>query len=65
MLTPEVRIEVADALAAAERDRAPIPKVVETFPGMDVVDSYEVQLINIRRRHRWTGARSAFGGNNP
>ena len=50
MLSPEVRIEVADALLAAERDRAPIPKVVETYPGMDVVDSYEVQLINIRRR---------------
>jgi 2-keto-4-pentenoate hydratase len=50
MLTDDVRLEVADALAAAERDRAPIPKVVESYPGMDVVDSYEVQLINIRRR---------------
>ncbi|HSV41298.1 MAG TPA: 2-keto-4-pentenoate hydratase [Nocardioidaceae bacterium] len=50
MLSPEVRNQVADVLAAAERDRAAIPKVVETFPGMDVVDSYEVQLINIRRR---------------
>jgi 2-keto-4-pentenoate hydratase len=50
MLSPETRIAVADALLAAETDRAPIAKVVETFPGMDVVDSYEVQLINIRRR---------------
>jgi 2-keto-4-pentenoate hydratase len=50
MLTDDVRLEVADALLAAERDRTPIAKVVDTFPGMDVVDSYEVQLLNIRRR---------------
>ncbi len=50
MLPPETRIAVADALLAAERDRTPIPKVVETFPGMSVVDAYEVQLTNIGRR---------------
>ncbi len=50
MLTDDVRLEVADALAGAERDRVPLPKIVDTFPGMDVVDAYQVQLINIRRR---------------
>ena len=50
MLTDEQRLEIADALAAAERDRAPIPPLVDRYDGMDVVDSYEIQLVNIRRR---------------
>lgn len=50
MLTDAVRRQVADVLANAERDRIAVDKLVETFPGMDVVDSYEVQLLNIRRR---------------
>jgi 2-keto-4-pentenoate hydratase len=41
---------VADALAAAERDRLPIPPLRETYPEIDVVDAYEIQLLNIRRR---------------
>jgi 2-keto-4-pentenoate hydratase len=40
----------ADTLRAAERDRAPVAPLVEKFPGMDVVDAYEIQLVNIRRR---------------
>jgi 2-keto-4-pentenoate hydratase len=50
MLSDDVRQRVADALRSAETDRAPIPPLRETWPGMDVVDSYEVQLLNIRRR---------------
>jgi 2-keto-4-pentenoate hydratase len=50
MLTDDQRREVAAVLAAAERDRAPVPPLVETYPAMDVVDSYEVQLLNIRDR---------------
>jgi 2-keto-4-pentenoate hydratase len=41
---------VAAALADAERDRLPISPLTETHPGIDVVDAYEVQLLNIRRR---------------
>jgi len=41
---------VADALRDAERDRSPIPPLRETWPEIDVVDSYEIQLLNIRRR---------------
>ncbi|GLZ28604.1 2-keto-4-pentenoate hydratase [Lentzea sp. NBRC 105346] len=52
MLTPEQRAEAADLLRAAERDRAPIKPLVELFPDIDVVDAYEIQLINIRRRDR-------------
>jgi 2-keto-4-pentenoate hydratase len=50
MLSDAVRRQAADALAAAERDRAPIPPLRETWPELDVVDAYEIQLLNIRRR---------------
>ena len=50
MLSDDVRREVAAALAAAEADRAPLPPLRETWPDLDVVDAYEIQLQNIRRR---------------
>ena len=50
MLSDAVRREVADALAAAERTRQPIPPLRETYPEIDVVDAYEIQLINIARQ---------------
>src|SRR5688500_8759761 len=50
MLSDQERRRAADILAAAERDRQPVPPLVEQFPDMDVVDSYEIQLLNIRRR---------------
>jgi hypothetical protein len=50
MLSAEQRREAADALATAERDRVPVPPLVERYADMDVVDSYEIQLLNIRRR---------------
>lgn len=50
MLSPEARGAAADALAAAERDRTPIPPLRDTYPGLDVVDAYEIQLANIRER---------------
>ena len=50
MLSNEQRHEAAAALAAAEAARAPIAALTETYPDIDAVDSYEIQLINIRRR---------------
>lgn len=50
MLTPDERVRVATMLAEAERDRRPIRPLVELLPQMDVVDAYEVQLLNIRSR---------------
>ncbi|MBA9007173.1 2-keto-4-pentenoate hydratase [Thermomonospora cellulosilytica] len=50
MLTEEQRREAADRLRDAELDRAPIPPLTESLPGIDAVDAYEIQLINIRRR---------------
>jgi 2-keto-4-pentenoate hydratase len=50
MLSDQDRRRAADILAAAERDRRPVPPLVEQFPEMDVVDSYEIQLLNIRQR---------------
>jgi 2-keto-4-pentenoate hydratase len=56
MLTDEQRAEIAERLRAAERDRSPIPPLTETHPGIDVVDAYEIQLINIGRRLAAGGA---------
>jgi 2-keto-4-pentenoate hydratase len=50
MLSDSLRTEVAARLAAAEHDRAPIAPLRETYADLDVVDAYEIQLINIRRR---------------
>ncbi|MDO1478914.1 2-keto-4-pentenoate hydratase [Rhodococcus ruber] len=50
MLDGSRRLAAADLLWAGERDRAAIAPLTETFPDIDVVDSYEIQLINIRRR---------------
>ncbi|WP_431967186.1 2-keto-4-pentenoate hydratase [Nocardia sp. bgisy134] len=50
MLTDAVRTELADELARAENDRVAIDPLVARYPDIDVVDAYEIQLINIRRR---------------
>ena len=50
MLSDDVRSAVADALRDAEAERRPIPPLRETWPEIDVVDAYEIQLLNIRRR---------------
>jgi 2-keto-4-pentenoate hydratase len=50
MLDSTQRTTAAELLWAAERDLKPIGPLTETFPGIDVVDAYEIQLINIRRR---------------
>jgi 2-keto-4-pentenoate hydratase len=44
------REAAAALLWAAERDRAPIGPLTETFPAIDVVDAYEIQLLNVRRK---------------
>ncbi|MEW2352225.1 2-keto-4-pentenoate hydratase [Spirillospora sp. NPDC029432] len=56
MLTEERRREAADRLWAAELERRPIDPLIETYPGIDVVDAYEIQLLNIRRRLAAGGA---------
>jgi 2-keto-4-pentenoate hydratase len=50
MLDNTQRTTAAELLWAAERDLAPAEPLTETFPGIDVVDAYEIQLINIRRK---------------
>ncbi|GGL15327.1 2-keto-4-pentenoate hydratase [Planomonospora parontospora] len=50
MLDPAERASAAALLRAAQRDRAPIEPLTVSFPGIDVVDAYEIQLLNIRRR---------------
>ncbi|HLS77406.1 MAG TPA: 2-keto-4-pentenoate hydratase [Nocardia sp.] len=50
MLSDAVRIELADELAKAEAERIAIDPLVARHPDIDVVDAYEIQLVNIRRR---------------
>ncbi|ARG57331.1 2-keto-4-pentenoate hydratase [Mycobacterium persicum] len=50
MLTVATRDELAADLAQAERSREPIAPLTAAHPDMDVVDAYEIQLINIRQR---------------
>jgi 2-keto-4-pentenoate hydratase len=46
----EVRATLAAALAEAERSRVPMDPLTAAHPDIDVVDAYEIQLINIRAR---------------
>jgi 2-keto-4-pentenoate hydratase len=50
MLTVQVRDELAAELAEAERSRVAISPLTTTNLDIDVVDAYEIQLINIRQR---------------
>ena len=50
MLSVQLRDELAADLAEAERSRVPISPLTDGNPGIDVVDAYEIQLINIRQR---------------
>ncbi|APE34517.1 2-keto-4-pentenoate hydratase [Nocardia mangyaensis] len=52
MLTPTVRTALADELARAEQDRVAVGPLVDRYPDIDVVDAYEIQLLNIQRRVR-------------
>jgi 2-keto-4-pentenoate hydratase len=50
VLTTEQRNEIAAVLRTAEVRREPVPPLVDTYPGIDPEDAYEIQLVNIRRR---------------
>ncbi len=50
MLSVATREELAAELAEAERSRMPTSPLTQSQPGIDVVDAYEIQLINIRQR---------------
>ncbi|CPR11200.1 2-keto-4-pentenoate hydratase [Mycobacterium bohemicum DSM 44277] len=50
MLSVATRDELAADLAQAERSREPIAPLTAGHPDIDVIDAYEIQLINIRQR---------------
>ncbi len=50
MLSVATRDELAAELAEAERRRTPLTPLTVVHPDIDVVDAYEIQLINIRQR---------------
>ncbi|MDX6219289.1 MAG: 2-keto-4-pentenoate hydratase [Frankiales bacterium] len=49
-LTDAQRHQAAEALLTAEATQVAIAPLLQTYPGLDVVDAYEIQLSNIRRR---------------
>ncbi|MFC9361245.1 2-keto-4-pentenoate hydratase [Rhodococcus sp. NPDC057014] len=50
MLSDAQRLSAAHLLRNAEQNRAPIDPLTTVFPGIDVVDAYEIALLNIRAR---------------
>ena len=50
MLSVATREELAAELAEAERSRVPMAPLTSVHSDIDVVDAYEIQLINIRQR---------------
>lgn len=50
MLPAEVRDKLAADLAQAERSRVPISPLTDAYPDIEVVDAYEIQLINVRQK---------------
>jgi 2-keto-4-pentenoate hydratase len=50
MLSSATRAALAAQLAEAERTRVPMDPLTAAHPDIDVVDAYEIQLINIRQR---------------
>ncbi len=50
MLSSATRAALAAELAQAERNRVPMDPLTAAHPEIDVVDAYEIQLINIRQR---------------
>lgn len=49
-LTAGQRADAAERLRIAEATQTAVPPLVQTFPGLDVVDAYEIALLNIRSR---------------
>jgi 2-keto-4-pentenoate hydratase len=50
MLSVQTRDELAADLAQAERSKVAMAPLTDGHPAIDVVDAYEIQLINIRQR---------------
>jgi len=50
MLSVTTRDQLAADLAQAERSRVPMAPLTDAHPDIDVIDAYEIQLINIRQR---------------
>jgi 2-keto-4-pentenoate hydratase len=50
MLSPDVLDAAAQALWDADASKQAIAPLTESYPDIDVVDAYEIQLRNIRRR---------------
>jgi len=49
-LSSDVRAELAAELAEAERGKVPMTPLTDRYAELDMVDAYEIQLLNIRAR---------------
>ena len=49
-LSSDVRAELAAELAEAERGKVPMKPLTDRYAELDMVDAYEIQLLNIRAR---------------
>jgi 2-keto-4-pentenoate hydratase len=49
-LSSDVRAELAAELVEAERGKVPMKPLTDRYADLDVVDAYEIQLLNIRAR---------------
>ena len=52
MLSDAIRREAAAALAKAESNRAPIARLTDTYPAIEVEDAYEIQRLQIEDKLR-------------
>jgi 2-keto-4-pentenoate hydratase len=50
MIGPPDQLAAAELLRRAHEEVSPVPPLTATFDGLDVVDAYEIQLLNIRHR---------------
>jgi 2-keto-4-pentenoate hydratase len=50
LLDIHTRAKLAASLAQARRSRVPLDPLTDAYPEMDVVDAYEIQLLNIEQR---------------
>lgn len=50
MIEPRDRTQAAAALLEAERTRTPMPRLSDSYPGLEIADSYEIQRLVIAEK---------------
>ena len=50
MIEPQARVSAAAALLEAERTRKPAPRLSDSWPGLEIADSYEIQRLVVAEK---------------